>query len=214
MKLFGTVASHFTRKIRIILDEAGLQPGKDYEFCPLTEVWATGATNFGNNPLHRFPVLHDGDLQLFESDLIAEYLFEKYWQRPLLPEYSGQASTTKWHDKRRLAVINGAMVATVRYLRAERTGVPEPVQYAAFAKDLNIIKESLQWLDTDLQNLGDDSYRGDNFTYLDISLICFVEHAIFRGFIEKLDEFESVKRHLEKWQKRPSVAMTHPEAGI
>ncbi len=74
MKLYGTYPSHFTRKVRIVLAELGIP----HEFEVLASLMLTGPEHFAQNPLHQLPILVDGEKNIIESDIICEYLLEKY----------------------------------------------------------------------------------------------------------------------------------------
>ena len=51
------------------------------------------------NPYGKVPVLVDGDLVVYESAIIDEYLDEKYPQIPLMPKDLGQRARTRiWID--------------------------------------------------------------------------------------------------------------------
>jgi len=86
MKLYSGPLSLFTAKVRIALDEKSLP----YELISVPfskargyspkhpEVWAL-------NPKGQVPVLVDGDLALYDSTLILEYLEERHPEPPLYP---------------------------------------------------------------------------------------------------------------------------------
>jgi glutathione S-transferase len=67
MKLHGTPLSHFTRKIRILLDELDVP----FEMVWAPGVLADGTAAFGDNPLMRVPTLVDGAVTVIDSEHIA-----------------------------------------------------------------------------------------------------------------------------------------------
>lgn len=70
MQLFATPLSHFSRKVRLLLDHYDIE----YEFVDVGNVANAELSVFDGNPLMRVPVLKDGALWLIESDHIEFHL--------------------------------------------------------------------------------------------------------------------------------------------
>lgn len=86
MKLYSGPVSLFSRKVEIALAEKGL--AFEREMVPFTQ--ATGyrpkhPAVLAANPKGQVPVLVDGDLTLFDSTVILEYLEDAYPAPPLYP---------------------------------------------------------------------------------------------------------------------------------
>jgi glutathione S-transferase len=86
MKLYSGPLSLFTAKVRIALDEKGI----DYELVsvPFSRARAYEPKHpdvLAMNPKAQVPVLVDGDLQLYDSTIILEYLEERNPDPPLYP---------------------------------------------------------------------------------------------------------------------------------
>src|SRR6185295_1367427 len=73
-RLHGTPLSHFTRKIRILFAELGVE----FDFVRAPSVLAGEAAAYGDNPLMRVPTLVHGDDTVIESDHIARYLVARF----------------------------------------------------------------------------------------------------------------------------------------
>lgn len=91
MKLYSGPLSLFSRKVEIALAEKGLVEGRDYEreMVPFTQERGYQPKHpvvLEVNPKGQVPVLVDGDLRLYDSTLILEYLEERFPARPLLPK--------------------------------------------------------------------------------------------------------------------------------
>src|SRR6218665_2327357 len=70
MKLIGSAASPYVRKVRVVLAEKRL----DYQFV-IEDVWSAGTTIASSNPLGKVPCLiMDGTEAMFDSRVIVEYL--------------------------------------------------------------------------------------------------------------------------------------------
>jgi len=203
MKLFGTPPSHFTRKVRVILQELSLP----FEFIVLDRLLETGEEKFAYNPLHQFPVMEDGGRRLIESDLICEYLLERYGRG------NGAVSLFPGGDifdhKQRLAIMNGAMASGVKLIRAKRSGISW--EYPFFEQEKASLTASLQWLENDLG--GKLRYGEQGIGLLDISLMSLAEWAVFREFAPSLEKYPSLSRFVEAHKNRPSFASTHPSRG-
>jgi glutathione S-transferase len=86
MKLYSGPLSLFSRKVEIALAEKGLP--FEREMVPFSQAQGYQPKHpavLAANPKGQVPVLIDGDLTLFDSTLIFEYLEEAYPQPPLFP---------------------------------------------------------------------------------------------------------------------------------
>lgn len=203
MKLYGTPPSHFTRKVRVTLQELGVA----CEFVPLTQLMDTEPDHFAGNPLLQYPVLEDEGRRLFESDLICEYLLEKHG-RPSSPMvYLPRGD--RFEHLRRLSVINGGMAAGVKIIRAKRSGIASFEKYVFFQQEAAALAAALRWLD---QDLGDRVFYGPGaqLSLLDVSLMCFVEWALFREMAANLNSYPNLARFIAAHRERPAFAATHP----
>ena len=86
MKLYSGPLSLFTAKVRIALDEKGL----DYELISVPFSRAAGYSPklpemLAINPKGQVPVLIDDDVSVYDSTLILEYLEERCPEPPLFP---------------------------------------------------------------------------------------------------------------------------------
>jgi len=86
MKLYSGPLSLFSRKVEIALHEKGIP--YEREFVAFTQEKGYQPKHpavLAANPKGQVPVLVDGDLSLFDSTLIFEYLEEAYPSPPLMP---------------------------------------------------------------------------------------------------------------------------------
>ena len=205
MKLYGTPPSHFTRKIRVLLYELGLK----HDFIVLDKLKEVGPQYFANNPLHQIPVLEDGKEWIIESDTICTYLIEKYGkgQISFIPE-----TEKKWSDHNRLAIINGAMDSGVKLIRAQRSEIPNYMDFVFFKQERGAFDASLAWLESDLG--ARKEYHPGQTTMLEITLMCLLEWAVFREFLPSLDPYPNLKSFVEFHQNRPMFKETHPGKAV
>ena len=86
MKLYSGPLSMFSRKVEIALHEKGLP--FEREMAPFSQAKGYAPKHpavLAANPKGQVPVLIDGNLTLFDSTLIIEYLEDAYPTPPLLP---------------------------------------------------------------------------------------------------------------------------------
>jgi glutathione S-transferase len=83
--LYEHPLSPYAQKCKIALGEKGIA----FE-AKVPQAFGTGATSdqgfIAENPRHEVPALVDGDVQIFDSTIILEYLEDKWPEPPLLPK--------------------------------------------------------------------------------------------------------------------------------
>lgn len=86
MILYSGPLSLYSRKVEIALGEKGL--GHETVYVPFTQTMGYAPKHkqvVASNPKGQVPVFADGDLTLYDSTVIIEYLDEAYPQPPLYP---------------------------------------------------------------------------------------------------------------------------------
>jgi glutathione S-transferase len=115
--LLYTTGSPFARGVRVVLDEIGL----DYERLEETTT-PSAASRAEWTPALQVPTLRDGNLTLWESGVIAEYLLATYPQRagddPALAPSMWRAGS-EWQDRLLFASIQtlGTAATTISQMR-------------------------------------------------------------------------------------------------
>ena len=94
--LLFTTGSPYSRIVRVVLDELGLDYERREEITtPTSEIRAD------STPTLQVPTFWDGDIHLWESGLIVEYLLSNYEAPPSGDPPLAKALTRKehhWHD--------------------------------------------------------------------------------------------------------------------
>src|SRR5262245_27959812 len=148
LRLHFTPGSFFSRKVRIVLAEKGLP----YEPRVEGRSQQRSPESFGAiNPVLKVPALIDGDITLFESDLIIDYLWKKYrGNAPHGAAPSLAAEMTRaahhWEDAKTLIVLNDAAdtMVNMRYWKENGIAVEE-VNYGR--KQQSRFHSCLDWLE-------------------------------------------------------------------
>lgn len=159
--LVGTQRSHFTRKVRLLLDHLE----HPYRLKDMGNVADQDPERFGGNPLMSVPVLTDGDMSVFGSDNIASYLVRK-----LDPSDRFEVMVNDPRILNARSVLNGAMEAEVKLILAERTGLTTN-EVIFFDKARHVIENVLNWCDTH-----SDLFVRTAPTYLQFHFLSFWEH--------------------------------------
>ena len=106
MKLYSGPLSLFSRKVEIALGEKGL--AFERVMVPFTQERGYQPKHpdvLAANPKGQVPVLVDGDLTLFDSTVIFEYLEEAYPAPPLLPRDVNQRAESRLMELRADEVV-------------------------------------------------------------------------------------------------------------
>jgi glutathione S-transferase len=112
MKLIGSAASPYVRKVRVVLAEKRL----DYQFV-IEDVWAAETTISSSNPLGKVPCLiMEGGEAMFDSRVIVEYLDTLSPVGKLIPQQGRERAEVKTWE----ALADGVMDAGVLW-RLEAT---------------------------------------------------------------------------------------------
>lgn len=80
---WGTLRSTFSSKTKVVLEEKGL-PYR-VERVRIGDVWKKVPEVLAKNPLGKVPWIDDGDVTVYDSSVINEYLNDRYPEPPLLP---------------------------------------------------------------------------------------------------------------------------------
>ena len=192
MKLFATPKSHFSRKVRLLLDHMDLK----YELVDVGNVAKGAPAKFSGNPAMSVPVLEDGQVWLIESDHIAAYLARTYGGDD---PYQVLTDDTDILNAR--AVMNGIMGNEVKLVLSARTGL-DPGPHAYFQKAKSAIGQGLAWLESRT-----DLFQDDALTYAQFHFLSMWDHLVLydlvaldypklRGVAAVLSQNETTRRSM------------------
>jgi glutathione S-transferase len=209
MKLYSGPLSLFSRKVEIALREKGLP--FDREMVPFTQAQGYSPKHpavLAANPKGQVPVLIDGDVTLFDSTVIFEYLEEAYPQPPLYP------AAAKDRARCRLLELTAdeILLVPLRHLMT-RTSPPDPDpdrqrQRVAEADRAEIaLRDHYETLSRRLA--GQDYFCG-SFSVADIALfmtLLWVQRL--KG--PRLDSHPKLAAWYERMKSRPSAGQAADE---
>ena len=203
MKLIGSLASPYVRKVRIVMAEKKL----DYELL-LEDVWSPDTSITLSNPLGKVPclVMEDGGA-MFDSRVIVEYLDTMSPVGKLIPSQGRERASIKCWE----ALADGVLDAGI-LVRLERTQRPAEQQSPAWIeRQLGKVRQGLKAMSA---GLGDSPFCvGPHLTLADVAVGAALGWVAFRyPEINWRDDYPNLARLFEKLSERPSFRDTVPQA--
>jgi glutathione S-transferase len=204
MLLYSGPLSLFSRKVEIALAEKHLP----YEriMVPFSQTKGYAPKHpavVTANPKRQVPVLVDGDLTLYDSTVIIEYLNDKYPNPPLLPQEARTRARCRLleleADEVLLIPIRALMFRTE--LPVEDAARREEQEHAAVQAE-KVILENYQSL---AAKLGAQDYFCGTFSVADIATFMNVHHGLRLG-APSLASHHTLSAWCARLAQRPSIA--------
>jgi glutathione S-transferase len=203
MKLIGSAASPYVRKVRVVMAEKRL----DYQFIK-EDVWADDTTIGESNPLGKVPCLiMEGSEAMFDSRVIVEYLDTLSPVGKLIPSQGRERAEVKTWE----ALADGVLDAGVLW-RLEATW---PKRADGERSQVWMDRQRtkvLAGIDAMAKGLGDKPFcSGIHLSLSDIAVGCALGWVSFRfPQIDWRDEHANLAKLHDKLLQRPSFADTQP----
>ena len=205
-KLYHSYLSPYARRVLIVLAEKGLgHEGEKHtfarEFAELSSI----------NPCLLLPVFIDGDVHLWGSNLIIEYLLKTYPDaRAGSSEPPLAATMTRpdhhWKDATVLATLE-TMTDSIMNLRQMKMSGLEPENVTYLRRQRDRIDSCLDWLE---KQAACDGFAPGTFSIMDLNLICAL------GNVDNHKSFEwrgrpMLEAIVVRYAERPAVKSTARE---
>ena len=201
MRLLASLASPYTRKVRIVLAEKHID-------CELEVVDVSAADSPVNehNPLGKVPtlVLDDGTT-LYDSRVIVEFLDNASPASRLIPEDNRERVAVRRWEALADGVLDAGLLVRYESLR------PQGEQSAAWVdKQMAKVRRGLARMNADLGT--EDWCQGDRYSLADIALACCLGWLGFRrpGGLDWRATHANLARHYDRLMERPEFADTAP----
>ena len=200
--LLFTTGSPFARGVRVILSELGLDYERREEITTPTAEERAGAT-----PTLQVPTLWDGDMILWESGLITDYLLSEYTERP--DDDPPLAATVarpdnEWKDKLVLATVQtlGSAVTTISQMKWSGIAYTDNAYLTRSAERLPYL---MKWFEDNLPS-EQQGFLKDVVSVQDIFIACHLGFIANRpiGLDPDLDRYPKVKALVSRMEKRES----------
>jgi glutathione S-transferase len=202
MKLLGSLASPYTRKVRVVLAEKKIE-------CELEVLDVQPVENPVNahNPLGKVPTLLLGDgTALYDSRVIVEFLDARSPIGRLIPdETRDRVAVRRWE-----ALADGVLDAglLVRY-EAQRQQLERSQAWSD--KQVARMQRALAGMAKDLE--GHPWCHGERYSLADIAVGCCLGWLDFRrpGELDWHREYPPLAQHYRKLMERAAFADTAPK---
>ncbi|QYF95524.1 glutathione S-transferase N-terminal domain-containing protein [Massilia sp. PAMC28688] len=202
MKLIGSLASPYVRKVRVVLAEKKLDYGYELE-----NVWDAGTQIHLANPLGKVPCLlmEDGS-SMYDSRVIVEYLDTLTPVCKLLPANARDRAAIKGWE----ALADGVLDAAV-LVRLEKTLRPQEQQSAAWIeRQMGKVHAGLAVMSAELRD--SPFCKGNHYTLADVAVGCALGWLAFRfPDITWRDDYPNLARLHDKLSERASFKDTLPQ---
>jgi glutathione S-transferase len=202
MKLYTHALSPFSGKVRIALDEKDIAVEEEQLPISRQAILAKPKAMLDANPRGQVPTLIAGDLVLYDSTVILEWLEERHPEPPLLPRGADARARVRLLEDEGDWLMNGAiaeLLAQTWRLRdpADRDvvklGAATAALHAAFDRLEALLSDGRPWL------------GGDAFSLADVSVNFPVAFAAFFG-VPPTPSHPQLAAWAARVSARPSVA--------
>ena len=202
MKLLASLASPYTRKVRIVLAEKKIECDME-----LVDVFPVENVVNAHNPLGKIPtlILDDGT-PLYDSRVIVEFLDGKSPISRLIPEdMRERVAVRRWE-----ALADGVLDAGL-LVRYETMRDKKERSQAWSDKQLARIRRGMAQMTTDLAEK--PWCHNERYSLADIAVGCCLGWLAFRkpGDVDWHAEYPALGKHYEKLMARPAFADTVPQ---
>jgi glutathione S-transferase len=200
MKLIGSQASPYVRKVRIVMAEKKI----DFQFV-VEDPWAENSPVSDSNPLGKVPclIMEDGGA-VFDSRVIVEYLDTLTPVGKLIPSSGRERAEVKCWEALADGMVDAGILARMERLR------PQAQQSDAFvARQMKKLHGGLKALSS---GLADHPWcTGNHYTLADVSVGCALRWIEFRfPDITWRADYVNLARLADKLAERISFRDTDP----
>jgi glutathione S-transferase/RNA polymerase-associated protein len=203
--LYEHPLSPYAQKVKIALREKAI--AFDLKMPGAIGTGQTGGDFMSANPRGEVPALIDGDISIFDSTIILEYIEDKWPTPPMLPKSPADRARARMLEEvcdTHYEAINWGL-SEIGWFRRAEGALAETLRDRAAEQT-----EKMQtWL---TRQLGvRDWFNGASFGWGDLSVVPYVAGSV--GFGNAPAEGSPLGKWLARARERDSVATTLKEAG-
>jgi glutathione S-transferase len=202
MKLLASLASPYTRKVRIVLTEKKIEC--DVE---LVDVFPVDNAVNRHNPLGKIPtLLLDDGTPIYDSRVIVEFLDGKSPISRLIPEDMRERVAVRRWEALADGVLDAGLLVRYETLRDKKER-----SQAWSDKQLARIQRGMAQMTSDLAEK--PWCHNERYSLADIAVGCCLGWLGFRkpGELDWHKEYPALGKHYEKLMARPAFADTVPQ---
>jgi glutathione S-transferase len=201
MKLYTHKLSPFSAKVRIALDEKKVPCEEVALPISRTAVLHKPPEMLAINPRGQVPVLVDGDVRLYDSTVILEYLEDRYPEPPLYPRDLAARARARQIEDEGDWLMNTCMAELIAELY--RKTDPATRDAARIERASVELGSAFDRLERELEGSESEHFAGE-FGAADISVYPVVRFALAFG-VPPGDARPRRRDWLERMEARPSV---------
>jgi len=205
---WGTLRSTHASKTKVVLEEKKLS----YRIENLApgNLWKKPPEMLAKHPLGKVPYLEDGELTIFDSTVIDEYLEERYGPPRLMPSdpirRMGVREIENFADEAMLA-------GSIPLIWMAYWSEPAKRNAEAMEKGREILRaRDLPYLERVLAQSGADGYACGEFSLADAPMMAVA--MVLEVDAMKLDAFPKVDGYLKRLRERPSYRAISPRTKV
>ena len=204
MKLIGSPASPYARKVRVVMAEKKL----DYQYV-IEDVWAAGSTITESNPLGKVPCLvMEGGEAVFDSRVIVEYLDTLSPVGKLIPAQGRERAEVKTWEALADGLMDAALLARMEVIFKGRTEAQRSQPW--IDRQMDKINAVLKAMST---GLADKPFcSGVLFSLSDVAVGCALGYLDYRfPQVNWRETYPNLVKLQDKLAQRPSFVETAPK---
>jgi len=202
---WGTLRSTFSSKTKVVLEEKGL-PYR-VERVRIGDVWKKVPEVLAKNPLGKVPWIDDGDITVYDSSVINEYLNERYPEPPLLP-----ADPVARARARALENYADEIILSVHVPKIWMPWWSPPGQRDAEAMAQARTELRARALPFVEERLAGREYLAGEFSLADVPFMALAMVLQVDGMA--LDDLPNVAEYLDRLRQRPSYRAIDPRTSL
>lgn len=205
MKIYGMSGSPFVRRVELVLTEKNI----NYELITLSRADGElqSPVHLARNPRGRVPVLEEGDLTLYESQAIVEYLEECYPEPALVPTDPGHRGRMRTEEMECLIYFSEALTKVAQSIFMIP---PEKRDQDKVFDALTEVSKELDRLEQRCTLRGNRYLMGDEITRADLTWLPFVELVGRAGIDINADKYSWTRTWRATLVARPSYEKSYP----
>ena len=204
MKLIGSPASPYARKVRVVMAEKKL----DYQYV-IEDVWAPDSSITQSNPLGKVPCLvMEGGEAVFDSRVIVEYLDTLSPVGKLIPAQGRERAEVKTWEALADGLMDAALLARMEVIFKGRTEAQRSQPWVD--RQMDKINAVLKAMST---GLADKPFcSGVHFSLSDVAVGCALGYLDYRfPQVAWRDTYPNLVKLQDKLALRPSFIETAPK---
>ena len=205
---WGTLRSTHACKTKVVLEEKNI-PYR-IENLPPGNLWKKPPEMLAKHPLGKVPYIEDGELVIFDSTVIDEYLEERYGPPRLMPaEPVARMRVRELENYADEALLIGSLPP----IWMPYWSPPERRDTAGMERGRELLRtRDLPFIERVLGDAGAGGYLRGAFSLADVPLMALA--MVLDVDAMKLDAFPKVEVYLKQLRQRPSYRAISPHTKV